>query len=686
MIFINVLSEKINDLVTQAAGSRPDDLQTLANIHTQLQSLSAFPATESLTELRSSSNRLEKLAEQIVLREVEDAEASLWQLTRGIAELQLLLTNDHPSLPITPSIAAAPATDPVSVSPPVAQPPTHTFCEDQILSPDDLPLVQDFVSESYTHISTAEASILRVEDNPADIEAINCIFRAFHTVKGVAGFLNLKQIGFLAHSSENLLDLARKGKIQLQGSTLDIVLAATDAMKELVARVAHAAQNQSPVVADPSVAALIDRVEACARGENSNAVNPLTQRVKENTSAPAAITPTAHTAESTIKVATDRLDNLINTVGELVIAQAMVAQDSSAILTGEPRIARNLSHMGKITRELQELSMSMRMVPIQGTFQKMARLVRDLAKKSGKEIDLALVGGDTELDRNLVEAITDPLVHMVRNSADHGVEMPDQRERNGKPRSGRVQLKAYHHSGSIVIEISDDGRGLNKEKLLKKAIAAGIVAEGAALSEADIFKLVFHAGLSTAEKVTDVSGRGVGMDVVKKNVESLRGKIDIASVEGQGATFTIRLPLTLAVIDGLVVKIGTARYILPILSVEQSLRPQADQLSSIQDRGEMVMVRDTLLPLYRLHRLFNVTPTTEDPTAALVVVVQDDTRRCCLLVDELIGQQQVVIKSLGDGVGKITGVSGGAILGDGNVSLILDVAGIIDLASGGPIH
>lgn len=674
---MKVLSEQINDLVAQAVGASADDLQGLAKIHGQLQTLASLPAAQSMAELLKSSNRLEKLAEQLVLREVQDAEASLWQLTRGIAELQLLLSGEGDLPKVSQGTDEAAPTPMAAIS----QPMTHAQCEDQTLNPEDLPLVQDFVTEANAHISTAETSILRLEENPTDGEAVNCIFRAFHTVKGVAGFLNLKQIGWLAHSSENLLDLARKGKVQLKGGTLDIVLSAIDAMKALVSRVAHAAQTQSPVVADPSIALLIERVEACAKGELFTASSVVIPSAKEAAPSAALDKPSMPTAETTVKIATDRLDNLINTVGELVIAQAMVAQDSNALLSGEPRIARNLAHMGKITRELQELSMSMRMVPIQGVFQKMARLVRDLAKKTGKEIELALVGGETELDRNLVEGITDPLVHMVRNSADHGVEMPEQREKSGKPRAGRVQLKAYHHSGNIVIEISDDGRGLNKEKLLKKAIAAGIVAEGAALSEAEIFKLIFHAGLSTAEKVTDVSGRGVGMDVVKKNVESLRGKIDIASVEGKGATFTIRLPLTLAVIDGLVVKVGATRFILPILSVEQSLRPRAEHLSTIQGRGEMCMVRQSLLPLYRVHRLLDVRPATEDPTATLVVIVQDDTRRCCLLVDELLGQQQVVIKSLGDGVGKIPGVSGGAILGDGNVSLILDVAGLIDLAS-----
>jgi two-component system chemotaxis sensor kinase CheA len=323
--------------------------------------------------------------------------------------------------------------------------------------------------------------------------------------------------------------------------------------------------------------------------------------------------------------------------------------------------------------------MSMRMVPILGVFQKMSRLVRDLSSKFGKQLELELAGGETELDRNVVEAISDPLVHMVRNAADHGIEAPADREKAGKSRVGRIHLRAFHQAGNIVIEITDDGKGINRKRVRQKAIEAGVVRPDQELSEQETLALIFHAGLSTAEKVTDVSGRGVGMDVVKRNVEALRGRIDIASVEGSGSTFTIRLPLTLAVIDGLVIRVGRERYVVPILSVERSLRPKPDQLSTVQGRGEMCMVRDTLLPLYRLHRLFDVPGAMQDPSQALVVIVQDDVRRCCLLVDELLGQQQVVIKTLGQGVGAVRGVSGGAILGDGNVSLILDVPGLVAL-------
>jgi two-component system chemotaxis sensor kinase CheA len=310
----------------------------------------------------------------------------------------------------------------------------------------------------------------------------------------------------------------------------------------------------------------------------------------------------------------------------------------------------------------------------------MARLVRDLSHKAEKKINFVTRGEETELDRNIVDKIADPLVHMVRNSVDHGIESTEERVKSGKNPAGRIELRAFHQAGNIVIEIEDDGKGLNKDRILKKAIENGLVDAGQQLSEDEIFKLIFHAGLSTAEKITSISGRGVGMDVVKKNVESLRGKIEIASTPGKGTIFTIRLPLTLAIIDGQIIRVGQQRYIVPINSIVQTLKPDKAQLSSVHRKGEMVMVRGELLPMIRLYKLFNTVPTSEDPTQGLLVIVEEESKKCCLMVDELLGQQQIVIKSLGDGLGIVKGVSGGAIMGDGMVSLILDIPGIMTLA------
>jgi two-component system chemotaxis sensor kinase CheA len=270
---------------------------------------------------------------------------------------------------------------------------------------------------------------------------------------------------------------------------------------------------------------------------------------------------------------------------------------------------------------------------------------------------------------------------MVRNSVDHGIESPEERKKMRKNPNGQIELRAFHQAGNIIIEIEDDGRGLSKDRILKKAIESGIVKANQKLSDQEIFELIFHAGFSTAQKVTNVSGRGVGMDVVKKNTESLRGKININSIPGKGTTFTIRLPLTLAIIDGLVVKVGNERYIIPIGSILGIIKPALKQFISVQNRGEMVMVRGQLVHMIRLHKLFGVVPKTEDITESLLVLVEEEEgKKCCLLIDELLGHQQVVIKSLDKGLGKVKGISGGAIMGDGKVSLILDIPGLIELA------
>ena len=558
---------------------------------------------------------------------------------------------------------------------------------------DDIPLLLDFITESNEHIESAEAGLLELEDRPRDTEVLNQIFRAFHTIKGMAGFLNLTQIGSLAHSAENLLDMARKGELVLTGNNTDLVFASIDTIKKMMATLAEAIEAGEPVPSQPGLDTLLDKLKAAAEGATEQ---PLTRQDDEQmdkllgrqqsqgsfeSSASSIKSKTkSFSGDEKIKVSTKRLDNLINMAGELVIAQLMVTEQITGTLAGEHELIRKTTHQSKIVRELQELSMAMRMVPIRGVFQKMARLVRDLSHKFDKKINFVTSGDDTELDRSIVDKIADPLVHMVRNSLDHGIEPADQRAKAGKSPTGTLELRAFHQAGNIVIEIEDDGKGLDRQKILKKAVDQGIVEPDQELPDEEIFKLIFHAGLSTAKEITSVSGRGVGMDVVKKNIEALRGRIDVASTPGKGSVFTIRMPLTLAIIDGQVIKIGSERYIIPINSIVKSLKPTAQQLSSVSGRAEMINVRGDLIPLVRLYKLFRIAPTTEDPTEALIVVVEEDGRKCGLLVDELLGQQQVVIKNLGEGLGAVAGISGGAIMGDGKISLILDVPGLIQLS------
>jgi two-component system, chemotaxis family, sensor kinase CheA len=366
----------------------------------------------------------------------------------------------------------------------------------------------------------------------------------------------------------------------------------------------------------------------------------------------------------------------------MVISQSLVRHDPDLATGLKPRLARNLSQLARITDDIQRTAMSMRMIPVGQLFQKTSRLVRDLSRKAAKQVELELAGEETELDRNIVEELADPLMHMVRNSVDHGIETPAERVAAGKPALAHVRLKAGHQAGHIVIEVSDDGRGLAREKILRKARDQGLLAAGAELEESEIFALIFQPGFSTADKITDVSGRGVGMDVVRKQVQKLRGRIDVLSKPGQGTTFLMKLPLTLAIIDGLVVGVGDQRYIVPLFAVREMLQPSEQAISTIHGRQEMAMVRGTLLPVIRLHQRFHVTPRRQHPWESLLIVSESGSKLFCLMVDELIGKQEVVIKSLGEGMRNIPGVAGGAILGDGRVGLILDPEGLFGARNG----
>jgi chemotaxis protein histidine kinase CheA len=403
------------------------------------------------------------------------------------------------------------------------------------------------------------------------------------------------------------------------------------------------------------------------------------QKLSENLSQ-----PTVHPAGvHTVKVETQKLDGLIDLVGELVITQSLVTSNESLKGLKEQKINKDLAQVSRITSELQRNAMSLRMVVIKNTFQKMRRLVRDLAHKFEKELEFTTQGDDTEIDRNMVESIYDPLVHMVRNAMDHGIEPPDQRRAAGKPIKGTLVLKAYHQGGNVVIELSDDGRGLDVAKVQSKAEELGMVQPGEVLTTAQAHSIIFQPGFSTADRVSEISGRGVGMDVVRKSIEQLRGKVDFSSVPGQGSNFVIRLPLTLAIIDGMIVRVGDNRYILPTISINESFRPKPEEYFTVKNQGEMIKVRDNLLPLVRLDQIVNADGAVRDPSDALVVVVENEGQRRCLLVDEVLGKQEVVIKSLGERLKYVRSLAGGTILGDGRVGLILDVNGLFDVGAGG---
>jgi len=596
-------------------------------------------------------------------------------------------------------------------------------------------MLVDFVVESEDGLSDTDEILINAEKGGFDSEMINAIFRAFHTMKGVAGFLELDDIKALAHVTETLLDKARDREIVLEGPVLDIVFDATKAMRlmtqdiriavdegrefftlnilqKLIDRIQDildglsgknigAVQAKADIQVDDKVGDILQKTTGISLAAIEDALNrqkdtgrkigeeliasgdAKAQQIAEALRAQKNVRTTRNVKISeAIKVDADRLDRLVDMLGELVITESMVSRALLNIDISQLGIDRHLGQLDKITRELQEIGMSLRMIPIRATFQKMSRLVRDISRRSNKPVECVLSGEDTELDKTVVDNIGDPLIHMVRNAVDHGLEaLPEDRIKNGKSATGRINLRAFHRGGSIYIEVEDDGRGLDKSVILKKAIDRGLISEDHQLDDQGIYSLIFKPGFSTASQVTEISGRGVGMDVVKKNVESLRGRIEIASEFGKGSRFSISLPLTLAIIDGMVVTVGTEHYIIPTLCINRSIQPIKTQIESVLGKGEMLKLNNELIPIKRISNMFCIESNITELTEGLLVVVEESGKRIALFVDNLVGQQQIVIKSLGDALKKVDGIAGGAIMANGKVGLILDVSGVVGIAS-----
>ncbi|WP_404423980.1 chemotaxis protein CheA [Nibricoccus sp. IMCC34717] len=627
---------------------------------------------------------------------------------------------DHAAVPVF-AAQAAPAAAPAAPAAAATPASTNDGLEvnDVVLDlnmAENAELLTEFHAEALDHLQQIEAALLALDEQPDDPEALNSIFRSFHTIKGVSGFLHLTPMHVLTHEVESLLDLARNRKLMLNSVIITEILRSRDAVQQMVQQITVALeQGKLPSEVIP-VSQLMRAVKRLAAGEASPvaaaapkvstpAAAPAPVPVAETKAAPekteesnvVPFTPAkAETApkenkaassegknpgsSSTVRVNTDKLDSLMDVVGELVIVQSQLSENARDVEANAAALQRNISQFGRITKELQHTAMSLRMIPVKPTFQKMERLARDLSRDFGKKVNFVVTGEDTELDRTVVEDIGDPLVHMVRNSLDHGLEMPQDRVASGKSETGTVNLKAYHEGGAIVIELSDDGRGINPEKILAKAKKQNLIPENIQLSKEETLNLIFLPGFSTAEKVTAVSGRGVGMDVVKRNIEKLRGKIEILSEVGKGSIFRIKLPLTMAIIDGLVVRVGADRFILPSTSVQMALRPQKDALSTVHGRGEVLDHRGKILPIHRLHRRFDIGGAIENPWEAIIVIVENNGRTQALLVDEMVSKQEVVIKSLGGFLQNVAGVAGGAILGDGNIALILDPTSLFHAA------
>jgi two-component system chemotaxis sensor kinase CheA len=557
----------------------------------------------------------------------------------------------------------------------------------------EMALVGEFITECSELIEMAESALLELEESPDNEELINTVFRAFHTIKGTSAFMGLDPISEFTHFVETLLSMVREGELPFDRACADINFESIDILNKML-KVVEVAEGGDPLHKPAHYDSMISVLHSISeegkepaqaleeiQGKQAAApaANPVVEAVTDSGDSDATDKINSKSeSESSVRVSVSRLDRLIDMVGELVIAHSVVAQDKA--IPKDSELQKKVNHATKILRELQDTSLTLRMVPLKATFHKMNRLVRDLSRKAGKQVKFSTFGEDTEIDRNMVDVINEPLIHMLRNSLDHGIEEPEERQKSGKGANAELSLSASQEGGKVVIEIKDDGRGINKEVILNKAIEKGLVDPEKKLTEKEIYNLIFLPGFSSAEKVTDLSGRGVGMDVVRRSIEQLQGKVDVSSELGKGTTITIELPFTLAITDGMLVRVGSERFIVPTINIDMTFRAKETDMFTMMGNSEQVNFRGHSVPVIRLHEQFEINGAKESLLEGTLLIIKNNNRRYALLVDEVIGQQQLVGKSI-HMLTKMSHISGGAILGDGRVGLILDTAALMDSAA-----
>ncbi len=590
------------------------------------------------------------------------------------------------------------------------------LCEDQ-------ELLEGFLTETGELLEKLDDDLVAIEKSPDDSELMNSIFRSIHTVKGASSFLGFELLVRVTHKTEDVLNRLRKGELVVTPVIMDVILEAVDHIKLLVSDIRNGEIIERDLVEiigklEPYISGnlaeatvLSDSAEEAAQdaaAEQDTADEPNDDQAEIHETAaqePAAAVPqktvaptaTAKAVQSrgddmsdstTVRIDVKRLDDLMNQVGEIVLERNRVLQMNMDYQSRENIAAfgEEFSKLAKridfVTSELQTQVLKIRMIPVEKVFKKFPRIVRNLSRDLGKEVDLEIIGEETELDRSVVDEIGDPLIHLIRNALDHGLEMPDERVAAGKSRTGKVVLSATHEGNQIIISITDDGKGIDPEKLARKAIDKGLVTEEmvAAMSPKEVLDLIFLPGFSTKEKATDLSGRGVGMDVVRTNIRKLNGIIEIRSEVGKGSEFILKLPLTLAIIQSLLVEVEHEVYSIPLAAVLETLKVESDSFHQIGGQ-EVLKLRESVLPLLRLQQAFGVEERGEQTSHCYIVVIGVAEKRVGLIVSRLLGQQEVAIKSLGRYLAKAPGIAGSTILGDGRVALIVDPAGLIDMGN-----
>lgn len=577
-----------------------------------------------------------------------------------------------------------------SPPPNVAETEASANLNESLITPD---MVAQFVVEVLELLDTLEQDLLALEADPTNKTTVESAFRALHSIKGNAGFFNYSDIGALAHKGESFLDLVRRNKIVASSRQISLILKVLDFIR---AAIVNLSEGRPPVVMGKfGLLDLMDEVftaksvntteaesaaETPEQKESDLASEAIDTAEKEMKSEAATARQDEAAKKEVIRVDIDKLNKLMDLVGEIVIAESMVSHNPFLAGKELEGFEKSIGYLQKNIRELQDLAMSMRMIPLSGVFGKMRRLVRDISEKKKNQVELNIEGGETEVDRSVIEHISDPLVHIIRNAIDHGIELPEERIKRGKTLAGTILLEAKRSGGEIWVLVSDDGAGLNKEKILRKAKEKGLVNGSEELSDHDIYNLIFAPGLSTAKEVTSISGRGVGMDVVSRNVEKIRGRVEVDSEPGMGTTITLKIPLTTAIVDGMLMQVGSMLYAIPTLDIKESLQVKSDNVVRLTDGQEVIKVREHLIPVLRLQELHRLIGKKKELEQGIVVVTESGGNAVGFLVDEIIGQQQLVIKPMPYYIGKVEGVSGCAVLGNGEICLILDLTNLVRYA------
>jgi len=605
--------------------------------------------------------------------------------------------HSSPAAPVEakPAVQAVPAAVPVQAAKPAGKPGLPT--QESLITPE---MVAQFINDSAELIEHMEQDLLALEKEPANSELVQSAFRSLHSLKGNAGFFNYTDINMLAHRAETFLDNVRSGRTIAESSQISMILQVLDFIS---AALQNLREGRPPLI--PGKHGLLDLMQEIFQLQEEPAGE--TPKAAPKTAPPAAAKPEqtrkemdneppavmdsgktsaakaqsaagAETNTEAIRVDVIKLNRLMDLVGEIVIGESMVSQHPWIAGHEGDGLERSLDYLQKNIRELQDLATSMRMVPLSGLFGKMRRLVRDISSKKQNKVELEVNGGETEVDRSVIEHISDPLVHMLRNSIDHGIEMPDERVAKGKNATGHLVLSARRIGGEIWITIEDDGAGLNKERIIKKAKERGLIKESDdEPTDEQIYALIFKPGFSTAQQVTNLSGRGVGMDVVLKNIEKIRGRVDLKSQQDNGTTVTLKIPLTTAIIDGMLMRVGETLYAIPTLDILQSIQVRSEQIVNLADGQEVIKLRKTMVPVIRLQEIHEIETTRRALEDSIVVVTENAGKAYGFLVDEIIGQQQLVIKPMPKYLGSIDGVSGCAVLGNGEICLILDLSNMV---------